>query len=229
MGRVLFVVTSHSALGNTGQKTGYYLSEVAHPFQVLQEAGYAIDFVSPKGGKAPMDPKSYKLDDPINKAFWETYGKRLEETRASEQVDPSQYVAIFYAGGHGTMWDFPENEALARIAANIYERGGAIGAVCHGPSGLLPIRLSNGRPLVEGRRISSFTNEEEQAVRLDKIMPFLLETRLKTLGAIHVSVKNFAAHVEVDDRIVTGQNPASAAGVGRALVEVLHQLSVPTT
>lgn len=115
MGRVLFVVTSHSALGNTGQKTGYYLSEVAHPFQVLQEAGYAIDFVSPKGGKAPMDPKSYKLDDPINKAFWETYGKRLEETRASEQVDPSQYVAIFYAGGHGTMWDFPENEALARI------------------------------------------------------------------------------------------------------------------
>lgn len=227
MGRVLFVVTNHSELGSTGQKTGYYLSEVAHPFHVLHEAGYEIDFVSPKGGKAPMDPKSYKLDDPINRAFWETHGKRLDETLAPEQVDPSRYVAIFYAGGHGTMWDFPESEAIARIAASIYERGGAIGAVCHGPSGLIPIKLSNGRPLVEGRRINSFTNEEEQAVQLDKVVPFLLETRLKELGAIHVSVKNFAAHVEVDDRIVTGQNPASAEGVGRALVEVLNRLSVP--
>ncbi len=227
MGRILFVVTNHGELGSTGQKTGYYLSEVAHPFHVLHEAGYEIDFVSPKGGKASMDPKSYKLDDPINKAFWETHGKRLDETLAPEQVDPARYVAIFYAGGHGTMWDFPESKAIAGIAARIYEQGGAIGAVCHGPSGLIPIRLSNGRPLVEGRRINSFTNEEEQAVQLDQIVPFLLETRLKELGAIHVSVKNFAAHVEVDDRIVTGQNPASAERVGRALVEVLNRLRVP--
>ncbi|CAM3221078.1 type 1 glutamine amidotransferase domain-containing protein [Rhodothermus bifroesti] len=228
MGRVLFVVTSHGVLGSTGQQTGYYLSEVAHPFQVLHEAGYEIDFVSPKGGLAPMDPKSYKLEDPRNKAFWETHGRRLQETLSPEQVDPSRYVAMFYAGGHGTMWDFPENQALARLAASIYERGGAIGAVCHGPAGLLPIRLSNGRPLVAGRRINSFTNEEEQAVQLDKVVPFLLETRLKELGAIHVSVKNFTAHVEVDDRIVTGQNPASAESVGRALVEVLSRLSVLT-
>ncbi|GIX21260.1 MAG: dihydroxyacetone kinase [Gammaproteobacteria bacterium] len=221
MKRVLFVVTSHDALGDSGRRTGYFLSEVAHPFQVLEAAGFEIDFASPKGGRAPMDPKSHDLSDPVNEAFWARHGARLDATLAPEAVDPVRYDAVFYAGGHGTMWDFPENEALARIAAQVYGRGGAIAAVCHGPSGLLPIRLENGRPLVAGRRINSFTNEEEQAVGLERTVPFLLETRLKELGAIHVSVANFKPHVEVDGRLVTGQNPASAEGVGRALAELL--------
>lgn len=221
MSRVLFVVTSHGALGDTGRPTGYYLSEVAHPHQVLAEAGFEVDFVSPRGGVAPMDPKSRDLDDPLNRAFWEAHGQRLSETLTPDQVDAARYRAIFYAGGHGTLWDLPVDESLARIAATIYERGGAVAAVCHGPAGLLPIRLADGRPLVEGRRINSFTNEEEEAVGLAQVVPFLLETRLKELGAIHVSVKNFAPHVEVDGRIVTGQNPASATEVGRALARLL--------
>ncbi|GIX31090.1 MAG: dihydroxyacetone kinase [Porticoccaceae bacterium] len=221
MNRVLFVVTSHGALGDTGRPTGYYLSEVAHPHQVLAEAGFEVDFVSPRGGVAPMDPKSRDLDDPLNRAFWEAHGQRLSETLTPDQVDAARYRAIFYAGGHGTLWDLPVDESLARIAATIYERGGAVAAVCHGPAGLLPIRLADGRPLVEGRRINSFTNEEEEAVGLAQVVPFLLETRLKELGAIHVSVKNFAPHVEVDGRIVTGQNPASATEVGRALARLL--------
>jgi putative intracellular protease/amidase len=142
--KILIVLTSHATLGSTEKETGFYLPEVTHPESVFEQAGYEIDYVSPEGGKAPMI--GIDLTDPINKAFLENAEKvaKVESTLNPTQVDATQYAAIFYAGGHGTMWDFPENQELNTIAAQIYEQGGIISAVCHGPAGLVNIKLSNG-------------------------------------------------------------------------------------
>ncbi|MBD2766776.1 type 1 glutamine amidotransferase domain-containing protein [Hymenobacter sp. BT664] len=225
--RVLFVVTSHGQKGDTGQPTGYYLPEVAHPWAILTDLGYDIDFVSPQGGQPPAD--GVNLTDPVNARFVAdaVAQQKINNSLTPARVVPSRYAAIYYAGGHGTMWDFAENEELARIAGHIYDRGGIVGAVCHGPAGLVNIRLANGELLVKGKVVSSFTDEEEAAVKLDHVVPFLLETRLKELGAIHRKSPNFQAHVEVAERLVTGQNPASAPGVGEALAKLLAQVSVP--
>ncbi|MCU0434046.1 MAG: type 1 glutamine amidotransferase domain-containing protein [Bacteroidia bacterium] len=220
--KVLFVVTSHGIKGSTGQPTGYYLSEVAHPWKVLHDANYEIEFVSPKGGKAPVD--GFNLTDAINKEFWENTAERhkIENTQRPDQVNPNEYAALFYAGGHGTMWDFPDDTALARIAASIYENGGAVAAVCHGPAGLVNVKLSNGSYLVNGKKVNAFTNEEEIAVKLDQVVPFMLETRLRERGAIFEKSPLWQPHVTVDGRLVTGQNPASATGMGEALLKVLE-------
>ncbi len=227
--RILFVVTNHGQLGDTGKETGYFLREVSYPHKALTEAGYEIDFVSPKGGAAPMDPISKDLDDEVNKAFIENEEimTALQNTLAPETVDPANYVAIFYAGGHGTMWDLPDCEALAQIAIAIYEEGGAIGAVCHGPAGFVNMKLSDGSYLVDGKRVASFTDEEEHALELENVVPFLLASKLQERGAIQTKADNFKPHVEVDGRLVTGQNPPSAKGIGEALVEVLKDLTVP--
>src|SRR6478736_6761645 len=171
--KILFVVTSHDKKGETGEPTGFHFSEVTHPWDTLVNAGYEIDFVSPKGGKAPI--VAFDLTDPINKKFWDnkTYRNKIEHTKRPSRVDPSDYVAIHFAGGHGAMWDFPDNVALASIAAKIYQNNGVVSAVCHGPAGLINIKLSNGKHLVDGKRINAFTNEEEEeAVKLDKVVPF---------------------------------------------------------
>lgn len=220
--KILIVVTSHEELGNTGKKTGFYLSEVTHPDDVFTRAGYEVDFVSPKGGKAPMD--GVKLEDPINKAFLDDPQKvkQVENTLQPSQIEPDQYDAIFYAGGHGTMWDFPNNQELAQIAANIYDQGGVVGAVCHGPAGLVNIKLANGEYLIKGKTVSGFTNEEEAAVELTEVVPFLLESKLKEQGAEFSKAANFEAHVVKSDRLVTGQNPASAAGVAEQMLQLIQ-------
>lgn len=220
--RVLFVLTSHDTLGTTGKETGFYLSEVTHPYVAFEKANIEVDFVSPKGGKAPMI--GIDLEDPINKAFLDDSIKvaKVENTLTPEQVDPAHYDAIFYAGGHGTMWDFPNNGQLDRIAATIYEKGGVVGAVCHGPAGLVNIKLADGSYLVDGKTVSSFTNEEEAAVGLSDVVPFLLESTLVERGATHTKAPNFQAHVAVSNRLVTGQNPASATGVGEQIVKLLR-------
>jgi putative intracellular protease/amidase len=220
--RVLFVLTSHDTLGNTGKETGFYLSEVTHPEAVFEKAGIEVEFVSPKGGKAPMT--GVDLQDPLDKAFLENAAKvaKVENTLTPHQIDPARYDAIFYAGGHGTVWDFSTNEQLDRTAATIYENGGVVGAVCHGPSGLVNLKLSDGAYLVAGKTVSSFTNEEEAAVGLSDVVPFLLESKLIERGANHTKASNFQPHVVVSDRLVTGQNPASATGVGERMVELLQ-------
>ncbi|KJD34841.1 thiamine biosynthesis protein ThiJ [Tamlana nanhaiensis] len=222
--KILIVLTSHSEKGNTGKKTGFYLSEVSHPWDVFNNAGYTVDFVSPKGGKAPVD--GFDLDDPINKKFWENelYHHKIENTNTPAQINPDEYAAIFYAGGHGTMWDFPENEALATLAQKIYENNGVISAVCHGPAGLVNIKLSNGKYLVDGKKINAFTNEEESAVKLEKIVPFLLESKLIERGAIFEKSAPWQVHVTVDSRVVTGQNPQSAHQVGEATLKEIEKL-----
>jgi putative intracellular protease/amidase len=228
MQKVLFVLTSHDKLGNTGKETGFYLSEVTHPYHVFEQAEVEVVFVSPKGGKAPMI--GIDLQDPLNKAFMDDSAKlaKVEQTLSPAEVNPTDYDAIFYAGGHGTMWDFPKNEQLAQITAAIYEQGGVVGAVCHGSAGLVNIKLSNGTYLVAGKRVSSFTNEEEVAVELSDVVPFLLESTWIERGAMHTKAPNFQAHVEVSDRLVTGQNPASATGVGEQMVQLLKQMSTAT-
>ncbi|MBE9192967.1 type 1 glutamine amidotransferase domain-containing protein [Gloeocapsopsis crepidinum LEGE 06123] len=220
--KILIVVTSHEELGNTGKKTGFYLSEVTHPYDVFTRAGYEVDFVSPKGGKAPMD--GVKLEDPLNKAFVDDPKKvkQVENTLQPSQIEPDQYDAIFYAGGHGTMWDFPNNEELAQIAANIYDQGGVVGAVCHGPAGLVNIKLADGEYLIKGKTVSGFTNEEEAAVELTEAVPFLLESKLKEQGAEFSKAANFEAHIVKSDRLVTGQNPASAAGVAEQMLQLIE-------
>lgn len=219
--KVLFVVTSHSDKGATGEKTGYYLSEVSHPWEVLYNAGYEIDFVSPLGGKAPVD--GFDLTDPVNKKFWEhtEYRHKVENTMKPSDVKANDYAAVFYAGGHGTMWDFPDNEALQAIAAQIYESNGVVGAVCHGPSGLLNIKLKDGSYLVTGKKVNAFTNEEEEIVGLTKVVPFLLEDQLTERGVLFEKSAPWQVHVVVDQRLVTGQNPQSAHAVGEAIKELL--------
>lgn len=227
--KALIVVTSHPRLGNTGKPTGYYLSEVTHPYFELIAAGIAVDFASPQGGKAPLDPNARDLSDEANRRFLEdpSLAGRLERTLPAEQINAADYSAILYAGGHGTMWDFPENTALSRAAASIYERGGVVAAVCHGPAALVNIGLSDGTFLVSGKRLTSFTNAEEEAAGLTAVMPFLLETRLRERGARFEGAANFSAHVVVSGRLVTGQNPASAAGVGKAMAELVRKSARP--
>ncbi|MFC4298675.1 type 1 glutamine amidotransferase domain-containing protein [Castellaniella hirudinis] len=225
MSRILFVLTSHDRKGPAdaadAAPSGFYLSEVSHPHKVLSEAGYAVDFISPRGGKTQVD--GLDLNDPVNAAFWNTPALRAatENTLMPLQVDPDAYVAIFYAGGHATMWDFPDSAELAAIAARIYERGGVVAAVCHGPAGLVNLKLSDGRYLVDGKDVAAFTNEEERAVGLHDVVPFLLADVLRERGARHVPAPDFQAHVVVSDRLVTGQNPASAAGVAGAMLPLL--------
>ncbi len=224
MKKVLFVVTSHDKKGNTGQPTGYYLAEVSHPCDVLHQAGYEIDFVSPKGGKAPVD--GFNLNDPINKKFWDDakYRTKVENTLKPSEVKAEDYSAILYAGGHGTMWDFADNAELASIATKIYENNGVVSAVCHGPAGLVNIKLSNGKYLVDGKKINAFTNEEEIAVGLEKVVPFMLETKLIERGAKFEKSGLWQQHVTTDQRVVTGQNPASAYSVGEAVLNVLNSI-----
>jgi putative intracellular protease/amidase/quinol monooxygenase YgiN len=219
--KILFVLTSHNKLGNTGKPTGYYLSEASHPWEILKNAGYEIDFVSPQGGKAPVD--GLNLDDSANKAFWNdpAYRKKVEATMKPSEINPDDYIAIHYAGGHGTMWDFADNTTLAGIATRIYENGGIVSAVCHGPAGLVNIRLSNGHYLVDGKKVNAFTNAEEQAVKLDKVVPFSLESKLIERGARFQKAGLWQEHVVVDERLVTGQNPQSAKKVGEEVLKLL--------
>lgn len=221
MNKILIVLTSHNQLGTTGRATGFYLPEAAHPYAQFAAAGYEVDFVSPKGGEPPMD--GVDRSDPIQQAFLDNAAvmAKVRSTLRPEQVDPRDYDVIFYAGGHGVMWDFPANEQLANIAAAIYEQDGVVAAVCHGPAGLVNIRLSDGNYLVDGKTVSTFTNEEEQAVGLTGVVPFLLETRLQERGAVISKTANFQPHTAVSERLVTGQNPASAGAVAERVLEVL--------
>jgi putative intracellular protease/amidase len=221
--KILIVLTSHDDLGGTG-KTGFYVSETAYPWQVFTRAGYQVDLVSPQGGEPPQDGAD--RTDPVQKAFLDDaeMSRKLAHTLNPEEVNPQDYAAIFYAGGHGTMWDFPDDTVLADIARDIYESGGVVSAVCHGPAALVNLTLSDGTYLVAGKEVSAFTNEEESAVGLTSVVPFLLQSALEERGAKHVGAPNFQPQVSVSGRLVTGQNPASAGPVAEHVVAVLEKV-----
>ncbi len=226
MKKILMVLTSVSELGDTGEPTGYNVAEAAHPWKVFRDSGHFVDFASIKGGQPPRD--TVDTSDPIQVAFTqdETTRAGLYNTARVEVIDPQQYDAVYLVGGHGTMWDFPNNEGLQKLISSIYLKGGIVGAVCHGPAGLLDVELDHGMKLLTGKHVAAFTNSEEITVGKEKIVPFLLADRLEEQGATHVAADDFEENVQVSDRLVTGQNPASAGGVAKEmeklLAEVIH-------
>lgn len=218
---VLFVLTSHGTKGATGEPTGFYLGEVTHPLAILEEAGIPVEFASIKGGEPPVD--GLDLGDETNARYWNdpVFRAAISSTARLDDVDAGRYAGILFAGGHGTMWDFPGNPAVERVTRSIFENDGVVAAVCHGPSALVDVKLSKGSYLVAGRNVGGFTDDEERAVGLEEIVPFMLASKLSERGAIHHPAPNFTAKVVVDGRLVTGQNPQSAAGVGVAMRDLL--------
>jgi len=226
---VLLVLTNEAKLGKTEGRTGFYLSEAAHPWEVLNSAGYKVTLASPMGGFAPLDPKSFGEKDGTNLAFWKKFGSGEEknftlgvkETISLSSVNPADYAAVFFAGGHGTMWDFRGSKDIQRVTATIYEDGGGVAAVCHGPAALVDVKLTDGTPLVKGKKVAAFTNDEEEAVGLAAVVPFMLQSALEEAGATVVPAENFSENAVADGRLVTGQNPASAKKTAELLVAAL--------
>ncbi|XP_005095151.1 glutathione-independent glyoxalase HSP31 [Aplysia californica] len=224
--KVLIVLTSADKIVPADKPTGWYLPELAHPYKVLVGAGFKdIDIISPKGGVAPLDPGSaeaFKEDSVCNWFLADATAKGLvANTKTPAQVKSSDYSAVLYPGGHGPMYDLATDAAVAKITAEVYDKGGIVAAVCHGPAGLVPVKLSNGESIVKGKNVTSFTNAEEDAVQLSQYMPFMLETKLKELGANFQPAGLFEEKVVVDGRLITGQNPASSTTLGQKLVAQL--------
>ncbi len=219
--RILIGTTSHDTKGSTGEPTGAYLPELAHPYDVFARAGYDVEFASVKGGAIPLDGVSDA--DAASKAFLAAHADELQRSIAADAVDAARNDAIYFAGGHGAMWDLPGSVAFARVASTLYDSGRVVAAVCHGPAALVNIKLQSGQYLVLDKSVSAFTNEEERAVKLDAAVPFLLADKLVERGARHESAPMWQPKVVVSERLVTGQNPTSAAGVAEAVVKVLQQ------
>ena len=221
-GKVLIAVTSHADLGDTGRKAGLNLKEVSYVYKALEEAGYAVDFVSPQGSIAHM--YGHDLNDPVNAWFAQNKEAwtKLQQHSTPDKISPMDYEAIYYAGGHGAMWDFPANTTLAGVAAKIYESGGIVAAICHGSIGLVNINLPDGTPLVKGKKITGFTNEEEKENELDKVVPMLLQTALELKGSRFVAMEKWISNVQDDQRLITGQNAQSTEAFAKVLVQSLE-------
>src|SRR5450755_2321059 len=225
---ILIVLTSHNQLGDTGKKTGFWLEEFAAPYYVLEDAGAAITLASPMGGQPPLDPAS---DLPENltestRRFRADKGAQaqLAATNRLADVSANDFDAVFYPGGHGPMWDMPDNAtSIALIEAFVRDDKPAV-AVCHAPAALVNVRGKGGEYLVKGKRVTGFTNAEEQAVGLSAVVPFWLEDRLKERGAVYSNGVNWTPHVQVDGKLVTGQNPASSGPAAKALLTLLHSV-----
>jgi putative intracellular protease/amidase len=222
--KILFVLTSHDQLGNSGEQTGWYAEEVAEPATILARHGYELVFASPKGGKAPLDKGSIEAakDHPNTVEFLanKDYQHKVDNThKVSEFIGrESEFEAIVYPGGHGPMFDLEHDEAALKVTAAAYEAGKVVAAVCHGPIALTDVVLKDGTHLVKGKNVTGFSDDEERAVKKEHLMPVLLETKLRQLGAhYHKADQPWGAKVVTDGRIVTGQNPASAPGFGEAI------------
>jgi putative intracellular protease/amidase len=222
--RVLAVVTSQSKLGETGRSTGFWMEELAAPCNLFEDAGIAVTIASPLGGKAPVDEGSlsagFITPDVIRFRESSAAMDRLVRTVPLDTIrDMSGFDALFLVGGHGTMWDFAPNTDLARLLEDAEARGTVVSAVCHGVAGLLNATKSRS---VQGRRVTAFSDEEEGAVGLAGVVPFLLETRLKAEGAKVETGTAFQPKVVIDGRLVTGQNPSSSRGVAQDVLKLLH-------
>ncbi len=224
--KILIVLTSHDQLGDTGKKTGFWLEEFAAPYYALKDAGAITVLASPAGGQPPLDPTS---DTPENQTDAtrrfrkdKTAQAELASTRKLGDVSASDFDGVFYPGGHGPMWDMPGNrESIALIEA-FARANKPVAAVCHAPAALVNVRGADGEYLVKGRRVTGFSNTEEQAVGLTDVVPFLLEDRLKERGGDYVKAADWAVCVQVDGRLVTGQNPASSGPAAEALLKLLR-------
>lgn len=228
-GKILVVMTNHSAYPSRSDKTGLWLTELTHFYDVALAAGYDMDFVSPLGGQVPLDERSLKsiyLDKSARDHLADpAFMQRLKTTLAPSAINPTQYKAIYYTGGHGTMWDFPTNKALQNISEQIYRQGGIVSAVCHGVGGLLPLQDENGKPLIADRTITGFANIEETLSGIKSQVPFSLQNGLIERGAKYKQAfVPFTSYVVSDDRIITGQNPQSSKEIAEAVVKRLSSI-----
>jgi putative intracellular protease/amidase len=221
--RIVMVLTSHDQLGDTGRKTGFWLEEFAAPYFVFRDAGVELTLASPKGGQPPIDPKS---DLPENQTDAmarfkrdEVAQKALAQTIKLDKVQSADYDTVFYVGGHGPMWDLAESPVSIALLESFYNSGKPIALVCHSP-GVLRRVTYNGAPLVKGKRVTGFTNDEEAEVQLTHVVPFLVEDELKRLGATFEKAPNWQPFSIVDGRLITGQNPASSTSAAQALLRL---------
>lgn len=223
--KILMVLTSHDQLGDTGKLTGFWLEEFAAPYYVFKDAGAEITLASPKGGQPPIDPKS---DEPGSQTDAMTRFKKdpaaqqaLAKTAKLSDVTADGYDAVFYPGGHGPLWDLAEDPASIALIEAFYNAGKPVAAVCHGP-GVLHRVTFQGQPIVKGKRVTGFTNSEEEAVQLTKVVPFLVEDELKRLGGRYEKAADWQSFVIVDGRLITGQNPASSTAAAQELIKLLR-------
>lgn len=223
--KILIVLTSHDQLGNTGRKTGFWLEELAAPYYVFKEAGADIVLASPKGGQAPIDPKSNEPDfqTDVTRHFERDTAAmaQLSKTVPLNTLSHQGFDAIFYPGGHGPLWDLAEDASSINLIETALEAGKPVGLVCHGPGVLRHAKASNGKPLVAGKRITGFTDSEEAIAQLTDIVPFLVETELRGQGGIFSNAGDYQCHVVADDLLITGQNPASSGHAATVLIDTM--------
>jgi putative intracellular protease/amidase len=219
--KILMVLTSHDQLGNTGRQTGFWLEEFAAPYFVFRDAGAQITLASPKGGQPPVDPKS---DLPENQTDAMTRFKNdqdaqmaLSDTVKLADVKSQDFDTIFYVGGHGPMWDLVDNPVSIALIESFYNSGKPVAAVCHSPAVFHRVKY-NGEPLVKGKRVTGFTNGEEEAVNLTQVVPFLVEDELKRVGGLYEKAADWQSFAITDGRLITGQNPASSTAAAQAVL-----------
>ena len=227
MSRILMILTSHDQLGDTGKKTGFWLEEFASPYYVFRDAGHDVTLASPKGGQPPIDPKSDAPDaqTAATRRFAEDAEAQqlLATSLPLTQVRAEDFDALFYPGGHGPLWDLAEDATSIALIERFVALGKPVGAVCHAPGVLRHVKAADGTPLVRGKRVTGFSNSEEDAVALTDVVPFLVEDMLKAHGGVYGRAADWHSHVEVDGLLVTGQNPASSDASAEALLTLVER------
>ncbi len=219
------VMTSHDQLGNTGKKTGFWLEEFAAPYYALKDAGAAVTVVSPLGGQPPLDPKSDEPDAQTSatarfKADTEAQAL-LAHTGKLAEAKVGDFDAVFYPGGHGPLWDLAEDKSSISLIEQMIAAGKPVAAVCHAPGVLRHVKGTDGAPLVKGKKVTGFTNTEEEAVGLTKVVPFLVEDMLKEHGGFYSKLGDWQPYAVTDGLLITGQNPASSEMAAKALLKLL--------
>ena len=223
--KILMVLTSHDKLGNTGLKTGFWLEEFASPYYVFKDRNIEVTLASPKGGNPPLDPKSDEPD--FQTAATERFRndeesqKLLANTLRLDSLSPSDFDAVFYPGGHGPLWDLAEDKNSISLLETFYQQGKPMGLVCHAPGVLRHTKREDGAPLVKGKRVTGFSDSEEEAVQLAEVVPFSLEEMLKSNQGLYHKGADWESHIEVDGNLLTGQNPASSKAVA---IEMMNKL-----
>lgn len=231
--KVLFVTTSHDTMGDTGDKTGVWLEELAAPYYVFKEVGADITVASPKGGQVPLDPKSQGIIIATRntKRFLKD-GEAMNfisDSMVLSEIKADDFDAVFLPGGHGPLWDLADNKILKQLLEAFDTDGKPIGAVCHGVVGLVSLQNDQGEFLVKGKRLTGFSNSEEESAGLTGVVPFLLETKLLSLGALYSKEANYVSYVVADGNIITGQNPASSEEVAKKIVALVkHDIGAAT-
>ena len=220
--KVLMVITSHDQLGNTGRKTGFWLEELAAPYYVFRDAGVDITLASPRGGRPPLDPKSNEPDNRtgLTVRFEKDAAAeaQLDNTLRLDSVRQEDFDTLFYPGGHGPMWDLAEDKHSIKLIESFLAAGKTISVVCHSTGALRHVKTPDGKPLVQGKEVTGFTNGEEEDVGLTKVVPFLVEDEMLKLGAVFSKVVNWGVHVVSDGLLITGQNPHSSGPAAEALM-----------